>query len=185
MASCNLQAIVVQAYRFAATRGVAFKDLRFPFPLRWHAGRGIHQLSTRHGGERIDLRGEASMRVEELFDVQLFPDQTGAATGRLEIDLVARDRRSEPDWTSLALSLSCGRGFGLALTQSMFALPSYPWALEPVAAQIGTKPRSIQMALFRESYSFDAALRRCRHLDALLRTGFDRCRFEAIAEQAA
>lgn len=121
------------------------------------------------------------IRHEEMFDVHMMPDETGAVTGRLEIDLMLRNKQSEPDWHSLALSYACnGRGFGLALTQSMFASPSYPWTLESLAARLGARPRAIQMALFRESYSFDAALRRCRSLHTLLRAGHAHCTFEAV-----
>ena len=171
----------VLAYRFVATRGVELRGLRFPFALRWHTGRGIHQLSKTHSGQRYRPGGEVRIRLEEMFDVHMLPDETGAVTGRLEIELITADGPSEPDWHRLALIYSPhGRGFGLALTQSMFGLPWYPWTLESVAGRLCATPRSIQMALFRESYSFDAALRRCRHLHTLLRVGLAHCRFEAV-----
>jgi hypothetical protein len=169
------------AYRFVATRGVEITGLRFPFALRWCAGRGIHQLSRSRSGERFRPCGEVLIHREEMFDVHMMPDATGAVTGRLEIDLMQRHEQSEPDWRSLALTyVSSGRGFGLAVTQSMFALPAYSWTLDALAARLGATPRAIQMALFRESYSFDAALRRCRYLHTLLRVGHAHCTFEAV-----
>jgi len=171
----------VLAYRFVATRGVEIRELRFPFALRWHAGRGIHLLSKTHGGARFRSGDEVRIGLEEMFDVRMIPDETGAVTGRLELEQMIRAERPVPDWRWLALAYSAhGRGFGLALTQSMFGLPWYPWTLDSLATHLCAKPRSIQMALFRESYSFDAALRRCRHLNTLLRVGLAHCRFEAV-----
>jgi len=173
----------VLAYQFVATRDVELKGLRFPFSLRWHCGRGIHQLSKSHGGELFRQMGKVHIRREEMFDVYMAPDRTGAVTGRLEIDLVLPSSQSEPDWEALARTYSTHpRGFGLSLAQTMFQLPWYPWQIEAVASRMDTKPRSLQMVLFRESYSFDAALRRCRQLNTLLRAGRTDCIFELVPE---
>ncbi|MBN3793055.1 hypothetical protein [Burkholderia sp. Ac-20353] len=177
------------AYQFIATRGVELKALRFPFPLRWHSERGILQLSTACGGELVCRGSNVPVRPEELFDVQMAPDETGAVAGRLELGLTVKGPLLEPDWDTLtSIYSSNGRGFGLALAQNMFRLPWYPWSLENVASQLDTKPRALQMTLFRECYSFDAALRRCRRLDTLLREGNAHCSFERVtvsAEDAA
>lgn len=113
-----------------------------------------------------------------MFDVSMMPDETGAVTGRLEIDLDVSDAEAEPDWNALAAALSSNvRGVGLALTQTMFRFPWHGWKLEAVAARLDTTPRMLQMALFREAYSFDATLRRCRRLNSLLQIGHAHCTF--------
>jgi hypothetical protein len=175
----------VLAYQFVATRGVELKGLRFPFPLRWYSERGIHRLSKGCRGELLRRGGYARIRLEELFDVQMTPDETGAVTGRLELGLTVKNTLSEPDWRALALMYSSKyRGFGVVLAQNMFQLPWYPWTIETVASRLDTKPRALQMTLFRECYSFDAALRRCRRLDTLLRVGNAHCIFEIVAGSA-
>ncbi|TDG06062.1 hypothetical protein E1N52_22795 [Paraburkholderia guartelaensis] len=114
------------------------------------------------------------------------PDETGAAIGWLELEIDTWTTTTEPDWRRLMQAFSRnGGGFGLALAQDMFRLPWYAWRIEDVARALGVTRRSLQMALFRESYSFDAALRRCRRLNQMLREGDARCRFAAIARSAA
>ncbi|MGU7776157.1 hypothetical protein ACV229_39135 [Burkholderia sp. MR1-5-21] len=175
--------IVVLAYQFVATRGVELRELRFPFPLIWHSDRGIHQVSKGSGGELLRGGSHVRIRMEELFDVQMTPDETGAVSGRLELGVTVDRALSEPEWDALALMYaSNSRGFGVALTQSMFQLPWYPWTIEKVASQLDAKPRALQMTLFRECYSFNAALRRCRGLDTLLRVGNAHCAFEIVAD---
>ena len=125
------------------------------------------------------------VRTEELFDVCAIPDETGAAIGWLELEIGACGAATEPDWKGLTQAFSRdGGGFGLALAQNMFRLPWYAWRIEDVARALGVTRRALQMALFRESYSFDAALRRCRRLNQLLREGDARYRFAAIARSA-
>ncbi|MGR3908323.1 hypothetical protein Q3A80_14870 [Burkholderia sp. SR8] len=110
--------------------------------------------------------------LECLFDVEVIPDESGAATGSLLVDAPDNVASTEPDWNHLAQLLMCSKfGFGLALTQSMFNLPTYPWAIEATAMKLGVSRRFLQMALFRESYSFESALRRCRALNHLLTSG--------------
>jgi hypothetical protein len=126
------------------------------------------------------------VRSEELFDVCAIPDETGAAIGWLELEINVCSTATEPDWKVLKQAfLRDGGGFGLALAQDMFRVPWYAWRIEDVARELGVTRRSLQMALFRESYSFDAALRRCRRLNQLLREGDARCRFAPIVRSAA
>lgn len=142
--------------------------------------RGFVSLSRSGGIARAEFTNFQKASAE-MFDVYMMPDQTGAVAGRLEIDLVLPASQSEPDWDALACTYSTDpRGFGLSLAQTMFRLPWYPWRLETVASRLGTKPRSLQIVLFRESYSFDAALRRCRQLNTLLRAGRTDCTFEIV-----
>ncbi|WP_155630848.1 hypothetical protein [Burkholderia cepacia] len=173
------------AYQFIATRVVELKELRFPFPLKWHPERGIHHLSNECGGELLRRGSFIGVRPEELFDVQMMPDETGAVAGRVELNLTVISTPLEPDWDTLesVFSNNC-RGFGVLLAQSMFQLPWYPWTIKTVASRIGTKPRALQMALFRECYSFDAVLRRCRRLNTLLQLGSDDCTFERVSDPA-
>ncbi len=154
------------------------KGLRFPFPLTWRAERGHHALTRRAGIGHAVLNCPVRVRVEELFDARAIPDETGAATGWLELDIDLRGAVCGPDWHELAVALRRGNGsFGLALTQGMFKAPSYAWTIEEVARELGVTRRELQMTLFRESYSFDAALKRCRSLNGLLRQSDTRCRF--------
>ncbi|WP_321802289.1 hypothetical protein [Burkholderia sp. BCC1988] len=156
-------------YRFASTRGFRFGALRFPFPLVWKTERGSHVIAGNESAAVRDWRSCTFVPAEHLFDVEVIPDDTGAATGWLEVQMPIQPILAEPDWSHLADLLRRSRsGFGLALTQSMFRFPSYAWEISVVAAQLGVSRRSLQMALFRESYSFDAALRRCRRLKKLL-----------------
>ncbi|WP_321897430.1 hypothetical protein [Burkholderia cepacia] len=173
------------AYQFIATRVVELKELRFPFPLKWHPVRGIHHLSTGCGEALIRRDSYINIRPEELFDVQMTPDETGAVAGRVELSLTMIDTLLEPDWDTLAsvYSKNC-RGFGVLLAQNMFQQPWYPWTIRAVASRLDTKPRALQMALFRECYSFDAMLRRCRRLNTLLQLGSHDCTFEMIVDSA-
>ncbi|MEM5310306.1 hypothetical protein [Paraburkholderia sp. JHI869] len=126
------------------------------------------------------------VRTEEMFDVCAIPDETGAASGWLELEIGSWETATEPGWNVLKQAfLFDGGGFGLAMAQEMFRLPWYAWRIEDVARELGVTRRSLQMTLFRESYSFDAALRRCRRLNELLLEGNARCRFVAIARSAA
>ncbi|MEX3985126.1 hypothetical protein AB4Y45_39875 [Paraburkholderia sp. EG287A] len=162
------------------------KGLRFPFAVAWRAERGHHVLTSRLGGKQLDLNAPMRVRTEEMFDVYAIPDESGAASGWLELEIGAYTAAMEPDWKGLTQAFSRdGGGFGLALAQAMFRLPWYAWRIEDVARALGVTRRSLQMALFRESYSFDAALRRCRRLNQLLREGDARRRFAAMAGSAA
>jgi hypothetical protein len=174
----------VSLYRFDATRAVELKGLRFPFASTWRAERGHHVLTKRMGRQRLNL--DAPMRVdrEEMIDVCAIPDETGAASGWFELHTGVCVSTTVPDWATLSAAFSRGEGFGLALTQAMFGLPGYAWRIEIVAAELGITRRALQMTLFRESYSFDAALRRCRRLNQLLRDGDARCRFAPILRSA-
>jgi hypothetical protein len=111
------------------------------------------------------------LKAEQLFGIHMTPDSSGAVTINLAIDVGQTTRRPEPDWAELARVYLEARGFGQALAQSMFKNPLYPWNLGQTASALGAQPRSLQMALFREGYSFDAALRRCRRLHTLLEEG--------------
>lgn len=175
----------VHVYRFDTTRKMEWKGLRFPFASTWRAERGHHVL-TRRLGEK-PLRPDIPTRIwpEELIDVCAIPDQTGAATGWLELDIDASVTATEPDWNALRQAFKASGGFGLALAQAMFRLPQYTWRIEEVAHELGVTRRSLQMTLFRESYSFDAALRRCRRLHEWLSFGDPRCRFAGFPSSAA
>lgn len=143
-------------------------------------------LTKRFGERQLGLNVPTRVRAEEMFDVCAMPDETGAAIGWLELDIETLATATEPDWKVLKQAWSRDQGgFGLALAQDMFRLPLYAWRIEDVARALSVTRRSLQMALFRESYSFDAALRRCRRLNQLLREGDARCRFAAIARSAA
>lgn len=163
-----VQAIGME-YDFFATRDIQWTDLRFPFPLRWRMGRGFHSLCAREGAALIRRAGEVQVKAEQLFDVSVAPDETGAVTGRIMLCGMIDAAGPEPDWPRLLHIYTVQSGvFGLALTQSMFQLPRYPWNMQDVAAQLHTEPRELQMMLFRQCYSFCAALRRCRALNKLL-----------------
>jgi hypothetical protein len=167
-------------------RETQLKGLRFPFALAWRAERGRHVLTSRLGGKQLGLNAPMRVRTEEMFDVYAIPDETGAASGWLELEIDGWTTATVPDWNGLTQAFSRdGGGFGLALAQAMFRLPWYAWRIEDAACALGVTRRSLQMALFHESYSFDAALRRCRRLDQLLREGDARCRFAAIARSVA
>jgi len=186
LALADVRRFAVNLYRFDTTRETQLKGLRFPFALAWRAERGRHVLTSRLGGKQLGVNAPIRVRTEEMFDVCAIPDETGAAIGWLELEIDTWTTTTEPDWRRLMQAFSRnGGGFGLALAQDMFRLPWYAWRIEDVARALGVTRRSLQMALFRESYSFDAALRRCRRLNQLLREGDARCRFAAIARSAA
>ncbi|WP_124612020.1 hypothetical protein [Burkholderia sp. Bp9143] len=170
------------AYQFFALREVTLTDLRFPFTARWYSERGVVKLSKRYGSELVRRDGFAHVRREELFDVAMSPDQTGAVAGQLQLDLPAQGGNSEPDWCALAAAYENGKGgLGFVLAQNMFLLPEYPWTISALASRLAIKPRMLQMSLFQECYSFDAVLRRCRRLNALLQLGGAGCVFEIVA----
>ncbi|AFT90175.1 hypothetical protein LMG9964_06248 [Paraburkholderia phenoliruptrix] len=166
----RLRSSVELEYQLSATRSVRIDNLRFPFPLRWRAVRGRFRLSTaRNAGDTT--RSEVRLRAEQLFDICMTPDSSGAVTTNLAIDFGPFRPRLEPDWDELGRVYPYSRGFGLALVRSMFQSPYFPWDLRETAWALRTPPRSLQMTLFREGYSFDAALRRCRQLNTLLEKG--------------
>jgi hypothetical protein len=186
LALAEIRQCAVHVYRFDTMRETQLKGLRFPFALAWRAERGCHVLTSRLGGKQLGLNAPMRVRTEEMFDVCAIPDETGAASGWLELEIDACTTATVPDWNGLMQAFSRdGGGFGLALAQAMFRLPWYAWRIEDAARALGVTRRSLQMALFRESYSFDAALRRCRRLNQLLREGDARCRFAAIARSVA
>jgi len=186
LAHAEIRRFAVHIYRFDTMRETQLKGLRFPFALAWRAERGRHVLTSRLGGKELGLNAPMRVRTEEMFDVCAIPDETGAASGWLELEIDGCLTASEPDWKGLTQAFSRDRGgFGLALAQDMFRLPTYAWRIDDVARALGVTRRSLQMALFRESYSFDAALRRCRRLNQLLHEGDARCGFAVIARSAA
>lgn len=166
----NSSTTVMQMYAFVSLRGFHLSALQFPFPLVWRVERGSIRISARANVNAIAAGRSTRVRTEELFDVDVLPDRSGAAVGHLEIALPLPASLVEPDWSHLAscLASSTRGGFGLALTQSMFRLPRYPWNVRTVARELGLDARILQMVLFRESYSFHAALQRCRRLTSLL-----------------
>ncbi|SIT41411.1 conserved hypothetical protein [Paraburkholderia ribeironis] len=157
-------------YQLSATRSVQLNDLRFPFPSHWRAVRGTQRLSTASNAG-LSLHSEARVRAEQLIDIFMTPDTSGGVTTHLTIDFGPMTPRPDPDWDELGRVYHHARGFGLALARSMFQTPYYPWKLHETASALGTLPRSLQKTLFRECYSFDAALRRCRRLNGLLEEG--------------
>jgi hypothetical protein len=158
------------AYQLNATRSVQIEGLRLPFPSHWRSVRGTQRLTTSNDA-RLESASDVRVKAEQLFGLHMTPDSSGAVTVDLVIDVGLTLPRAEPDWTELARVFLKTRGFGPALARSMFQLPFYPWKLGETAAALGTQPRSLQMTLFREGYSFDAALRRCRRLHILLDGG--------------
>jgi hypothetical protein len=157
-------------YQLSAMRNVRIGDLRFPFPSRWRAVRGTQRVSTSND-TGLPAHSEVRIKAEQLFDIHMTPDSSGAVTTHLTIDLGPITLRSEPDWDELGRAYPFTRGFGMVLARSMFQIPVYPWNLRETASALRTQPRSLQMTLFREGYSFDAALRRCRRLNVLLEEG--------------
>ncbi|SAK63034.1 hypothetical protein AWB82_03260 [Caballeronia glebae] len=143
--------------------------MRFPFSVGWHAERGAHYIRRGAGEGHLEAGAIARIKAEELFDICLVPDHTGAVAGTIELEVDTLASGPEPDWVSLATAfLECSPSFGLALTQEMFRLPWYGWGPETVATKLETTRRCVQQKLFREAYSFYAALRRCRRLHSLL-----------------
>ncbi len=156
-------------YQFSSTQPAELKGIRFPFLMEWHAERGAHHIQRGLGGQVLEKDKSARIRPEELFHIYLVPDHTGAVAGTIELEVDMPARGSQPGWESLATALSANsRGFGLALTQAMFRLPGYAWSLETVAAELKTTRRCVQQKLFREGYSFCAALHRCRRLHSFI-----------------
>jgi hypothetical protein len=176
---------VVHVYRFHTTRKTEWKGLRLPFTSIWRAERGHHVLTRRLGEEPLRLHVPMRIRAEELIDICAVPDRTGAASGWLELEVDVCADATEPDWNALRQAITAGSsGFGLALAQAMFKLPRYAWRIEEVACELGVTRRALQMTLFRESYSFDAALRRCRRLSEWLSDGDLRGRFAEFTSSA-
>jgi hypothetical protein len=156
-------------YSLWSTREIRLYALQFPFPLRWRIERGVHQLSPLVGTVRTDHEGALRLSAEQPFDVSMMPDASGAASGRLVLDTPSRSRLEGPDWDSLDTALwHSNKCLGLVLAQNMFCFPDDTWSLREVAHRLGTDPRHIQVALFRECYSFAATLQRCRRLNLLL-----------------
>lgn len=125
------------------------------------------------------------MPTEELFDSHILPDAHGSAAGQLVIaaDFDHAGSASEPDWSSLRSAYARGSsGFGLALAQSMFKHPWYVWDIQLVAARLELTSKGLQTALFRDAYSYEAALRRCRRLHGMLERGHSGCFFTKVIE---
>jgi hypothetical protein len=164
----------VKVYRIASTRGFRIESLRFPFPLTWCAERGTHKVSRGTDPVTIEPGRQTDLRTEQLFDIEVVPDSSGAATGWLKLQVPPYSPRAEPDWAYLktVLAGSCRLGIGLELTRSMFSFPGFHWKIDRVARMLGVSPRILQMALFRESYSFAATLARCRRLNQILTDDF-------------
>ncbi|MBN3728973.1 hypothetical protein G3N92_33035, partial [Burkholderia sp. Ac-20379] len=126
--------------------------------------------------------GLTRLPAEQLFDIEVVPGRSGAAAGAIVLPAPAfvAGGGTEPDWAALRAQLgaqpacTARHGFALALTQAMFELPGYAWRIERVARELDVSRRAIQMALFRECYSFNAALLRCRRLNRLLDGGVQR-----------
>ncbi len=157
-------------YQLNATRSVRLDDLRVPFPSHWRTVRGTQRLSTSNDID-LTLHSEWHLRAEQLFAIQMTPDSSGAVTVNVSMDLGPTMPGLGPDWVELARVFKEACGVGPALARSMFKTPAYKWALDETAATLGARPRSLQMALFREGYSFNATLRRCRRLHALFEGG--------------
>jgi hypothetical protein len=161
--------MVSMEYSFASTRELRLNGLQFPFPLRWRAERGNHRLLPLNGKLLSGRHGEVRVKPEQRFDVAVMPDLAGAAVGCIVLDCMSNLTESAPDWYKMAVEYAGkNQNFGLTLAQSMFFSPEYSWSLTGVAERLKIEPRAIQMALFRESYSFASTLRRCRRLRKLL-----------------
>lgn len=168
--------MAARAYRFASVRGFRLGTLRFPYPLVWHTERGMHRIAASRAEMPALTGGLTRLHAEQLFDIEVAPGRSGAAAGSIVLPAPAfvTGGGAEPDWAALRARLhaqlngTTRQGFALALTQAMFELPGHAWQIERVARELGASRRTLQMTLFRESYSFDAALRRCRRLNRLL-----------------
>ncbi|MEK6423956.1 MAG: hypothetical protein V4801_30580 [Burkholderia gladioli] len=161
-----------RAYRFASARGFRLGTLRFPYPLAWHTERGTHRIAPPRAEAPVLTGGLTRLPAEQVFDIVVMPGRSGAAAGSIVLPAPAfvDGSGAEPDWAALHAQLTCTarHGFALALTQAMFELPAYAWQIERVAYELAVSRRTLQMALFRECYSFNAALLRCRRLNRLL-----------------
>ena len=164
------QSSVEPEYQLNATRGVRLDDLRFPFPSHWRTVRGIQRLSTSKD-TGLTSHPELRLKAEQLFGIQMTPDSSGAVTINLSMDFGPTVPSLEPNWVELGRVYLEACGVGPSLARSMFRMPNYQWKLGETASALGVRPRSLQMALFREGYSFDATLRRCRRLHTLLEQG--------------
>ncbi|WP_233859538.1 hypothetical protein [Paraburkholderia sp. HD33-4] len=122
-----------------------------------------------------------------MFDSLILPDAYGSAAGQLliAVDFGHPGSACEPDWSALRSACKRGsEGLGLALAQTMFTHPWYEWQLRPVASQLGTTSKGLQAALFRDGYSYESALRRCRRLHGMLERGHSGCFFTRVSEPA-
>ena len=155
--------------RFSFSRPVHLRDLRFPFPLVWTADRGTHAISGTAGAALLAPGVDWPVAAETLFSMKIAPGVQGVASGMLALDCPGDAYAHEPDWRALRRAYAAHDvPFGRVLAQQMFRHPSWPWRLADTAAALGVETRSLQMRLFREAYSFAAALKRCRMLRVLL-----------------
>jgi len=155
--------------RFCFSRPVHLRDLRFPFALVWTADRGTHAISGTAGAALLAPGVGWPVAAETLFSMKLAPDVQGVASGMLSLACPAGTHTREPDWGALRRAYAAHDvPFGRVLAQQMFCHPSCPWRLADTAAALGIEVRALQMRLFREAYSFAAALKRCRMLRVLL-----------------
>lgn len=155
--------------RFSLSRPVHLRDLRFPFPLVWTADRGSHAISGTGGAALLAQGIGWPVAAETLFSMQIAPGVQGVASGTLSLDCPVRAPAHAPDWGALRRAYAAHDvPFGRVLAQHMFCHPSCAWRLADTAAALGVETRALQMRLFREAYSFAAALKRCRMLRVLL-----------------
>ncbi|AQH02625.1 hypothetical protein A9R05_27220 [Burkholderia sp. KK1] len=177
--------IPMLTYTFVSPRGAALLRLRIPFPLTWRSERGFLRVLKSDTERTFGQSGSFFVPTEELFDSHILPDAHGSAAGQLVIaaDFDHAGLACEPDWSSLRSVYARGsRGLGLALAQSMFKHPWYGWDIQLVAARLELTSKGLQTALFRDAYSYEAALRRCRRLHGMLERGHSGCFFTRVIE---
>jgi hypothetical protein len=170
-------------YQFIAPRGADLLRLRIPFPLTWRAERGSLRVLKSDTDRSFGQRGSFFVPTEELFDSHIQADAYGGASGHLVIatDVACAATAGEPDWHALRFAYARGsRGFGLALAQSMFTHPGYAWDIHAVVSHLDASLKGVQTALFRDAYSYDATLRRCRRLHDMFDRGHAGCHFMRV-----
>lgn len=156
---------------FTLSRPIRACGLRFPYSLNWQRASGLHVISADCAFVRASASTSASWALppETCFSVAIEPDAHGCAAGLLTFDSFTGIPGTKPDYAALAHAFAQPTPpFGRTLAQQMFSSPDYPWNAAEIAACLGIDTRTLQMRLFREAYSFAAALRRGRLLRCFL-----------------
>ncbi|MEM5342898.1 hypothetical protein [Paraburkholderia azotifigens] len=157
--------------RFRLARTVSIQNVRFPFPILWHAHTGCHQLDAEVALKRCTAIDGTGLHIpaETLFSVTIEPGIEGSASGTLTLESFEIRISGMPEWQELHHAFRQRKTpFGRTLAQQMFTYPAYPWATSEVSSRIEVDSRRLRSRLFQEAYSFAATLRRCRMLRALL-----------------
>lgn len=159
-------------YRFAFSRSVHARNLRFPVPMHWCLAAGAGELLI-EGVPSRDACSEWHIPAEHAFDVALSPGIEGVAAGHVMLEGRVPQCEAAPDWCALQYVFAAReRSFGQALAQAVFEAPEFAWQLDDTARRIGISSRALQMRLFREAYAFSSTVRRCRLLHLWLQAMF-------------